>query len=64
MATTQTPASATPKTPKVKKPMLPLGQRLDSQITKSVLAGTMTHEELKKLADRMTRLHAFMTSDV
>jgi len=52
------------KSEKPKRVIPPLAQRIDSQVTKAVLAEKMTHEELKKLADRLARLHAFMTSEM
>lgn len=57
MATTD----KTPKAPKAPRVEVPLGKRLDAQVTKAVLAGKMTNDELKALADRLARLHAFVS---
>ena len=53
-----TPATKVAKVPRVE---VPLGKRIDSQITKAVLAGKLTNDELKTLADRLARLHAFVS---
>lgn len=53
-------APATPKAPKVE---IPLGKKFDDQITKAVIAGKMSEAELKVLAARLTRLHAFMAEE-
>lgn len=60
MATTST--ATAPKIAKAPKVEIPMGKRLDSQITKAVLAGKMTNDELKSLAARLTRLHAFVSN--
>jgi len=53
----------TPATPKAKKVRVevPMGKRIDVQVTRAVLAGKMTNDELKALADRLSRLHAFVS---
>jgi hypothetical protein len=58
MATTTTPT-----TPKVKKVRVevPMAKRIDVQVTRAVLAGKMNNDELKALADRLSRLHAFVS---
>lgn len=57
MATTEKTTKA-PKAPRIEVPM---GKRIDAQVTKAVLAGKMTNDELKVLADRLARLHAFVS---
>lgn len=51
----------TPKAPKAPRVEVPMGKRIDTQVTRAVLAGKMSSDELKALADRLSRLHAFVS---
>ena len=61
MATT--PATKTAAAPKTPREAVPLHKRIDSQVTKAVLADKMSHADLKFLVDRLTKLHAFVAQE-
>ena len=61
MATT--PATKTTAAPKTPREPVPMHKRIDSQVTKAVLADKMTHTDLKTLVDRLTKLHAFVAQE-